>query len=148
MSYQQERDQFLDRMAREGLPFHVSLTLLRLATTINRLAEMACSSEAADRDRIPCPADFQRTRKPAGPCLCDRPDDGHETIPRIRLQDHRAETRARNAVPNDWRVITAGDPRGYTLRVIPPSYATRNEGRDPDNLDAIGVPARDSGIRW
>ena len=43
---------------------------------------------------------------------------------------------------------TQGDPRGYVLRVIPPSYAERNRGRDRFNLDAIGVPSDPSGLRW
>ena len=165
MSYQREKDQFIARMAQEGLPLQVSQTLLRCATTIQRLAELACSSEAADRDRIPCPASTQfvrqygsarnrpmqtRTvsRKADGPCLCDRPNDGHETIPRIALQDHRAEQRATKAVPDGWRVLTQGDPRGYTLKVIPPSYAERNASKDRHNLDSIGVPVRDSRLRF
>ena len=148
MSYQHERDQFIDRMAREGLPYRVTLTLLRCATTIQRCAELACSSEAADRDRVPCPATRNTTAKFYGPCLCDRPSDGHETIPRIRITDWNAERRAAHAVPADWAVITQGDPRGYTLRVIPPSYAERNKDRDRFNLDAIGVPARDSRLRF
>jgi hypothetical protein len=47
-----------------------------------------------------------------------------------------------------WLFATAGDPRGYVLRVIPPSYAERNAGRDRHNLDSIGVPSGPSGIRW
>lgn len=147
MSYQKEREQFIATVTREGLPFHVAQTLLRAATTINRLAELACSSEAADRDRIPCPATRNGT-KFHGPCLCDRTNDGHETIPRIRLQDWNAERRAALAVPPDWAVLTEGDPRGYTLKVIPPSYAERNQGKDRHNLDAIGVPPGPSRLRW
>ena len=56
MSYQRERDEFISRMTREGLPLHVTQALLRAATTLQRYAELACSSEAADRDRVPCPA--------------------------------------------------------------------------------------------
>lgn len=152
-SYQAEREEFIARVLAEGLSLTAARTLLREATKINRLAELACSSEAADRDRIPCPAspnerDVQR--RPAGACLCDGPGAGgvHYDIPRIRLQDYRAEQRAIAAVPAGWRVITEGDPRGYTLRVIPPSYAERNAGKDRHNLDAIGVPPRESGIRW
>lgn len=133
-SYQSEREEFIARVSREGLPLHVAQTLLRQATTIHRLAELACSSEAADRDRIPCPAtrnysEAKRARSTATDnhvCLCD----------------------AIRAVPNGWRVLTEGDPRGYTLKVIPPSYADRNAGRDRFNLDAIGVPARPSGLRF
>jgi hypothetical protein len=173
MSYQRERDEFIGAMSREGLPVYKARQLLALATTINRLAELACSSEAADRDRIPCPAERNRCSCAPGdapmntrvtsrahcrrhgedigphPCLCDAGDSGeHFTIPRIRLQDYRAEQRAIALMPAGWRVVTEGDPRGYTLRVIPPSYAARNEGRDRHNLEAIGVPPRDSGIRW
>jgi hypothetical protein len=145
MSYQREREDFIARMTKEGLALDVIRLLLRTATTMQRLAELACSSEAADRDRIKCPA--ARKYRP-GPCICDRPDDGHESIPRIRLQDWQAERRATYAVPADWSVLTAGDPRGYVLRVIPPSYAERNKGRDRDNLDSIGVPSGPSGLRF
>ena len=147
---------------------HVAEKLLRTATTLQRLAELACSSEAADRDRIACPAskwkpirfscetrtDRQTPQKPYGPCLCDDYPVGshaagaHSMIPRITLQDYRAEQRAIKAVPDGWQVSTQGDPRGYVLRVIPPSYAERNAGRDVHNLEAIGVPARDSRLRF
>lgn len=150
MSYTHDRDAFIATMTREGLPLDAITALLRCATTIHRLAELACSSEAADRDRIPCPA-TNAPRSSRVPCLCDVgrwADTPHESIPRITLQDWQAERRAARAVPDGWRVITQGDPRGYTLRVIPPSYAARNEGRDYHNLDAIGVPARPSNIRW
>jgi hypothetical protein len=144
MSYQQERDRFVAQMASEGLPLHAIETLLRAATTMQRLAELACSSEAADRDRIPCPA----SKDPKAVCLCDLSDGEHTDIPRIRLQDWRTEGRAHAAIPPGWSINSQGDPRGYVLRVIPPSYAARNAGRDIHNLDAIGVPARDSRLRF
>jgi hypothetical protein len=152
MSYRKEREQFIDRMSREGLPYTATLALLRCATTIQRCAELACSSEEADRDRIPCPADTfdlrARPRKPSGPCLCDGQNGAHVSIPRITLTDYRTEQRARAAVPEGWMVVTEGDPRGYTLRVIPPSYAERNAGRDRFNVDAIGVPSGDTRLRF
>ena len=152
MSYTSEREQFIARMAKEGLSLDATLVLLRQATTIHRLAEMACSSETADRDRIPCPCAVGPSSEAADryPCLCDydHEREAHTDIPRISLQDYRAEQRAIAAVPAGWRVITEGDPRGYTLRVIPPSYTDRNAGRDRFNLESIGVPARESGIRW
>lgn len=145
MSYQQERDQFVARMAKEGLPLGVTERLLRAATTLNRLAELACSSEAADRDRVMCPAALKK-----GPCLCDGTTGQaeHGTIPRIRLQDWQAEQRVIKSLPAGWSADFQGDPRGYVLRVIPPSYAERNAGRDRFNLDTIGVPSRDSGLRF
>ena len=153
MGYQTEREQFLVKVTAEGLPYSAASILLRCATTIQRLAELACSSEAADRDRVPCPADPRHNRtndaRTFGPCLCDRfNNEDHTDIPRIALQDWRTEQRAAKNVPHGWRVLTEGDPRGYTLRVIPPSYAERNAGKDRHNLEAIGVPARDSQLRF
>jgi len=152
MSYNREREEFIANVTRHGLPFHVAQALLRYATTINRLAELACSSEAADRDRIPCPAaavDLRgRPRKPSGPCICDGSGDDHQDIPRIRLQDWRTEQRAIASVPDGWQVLTSGDPRGYTLHIVPPSYAEQNKGRDRFNLDSIGVPPGPSNLRW
>jgi len=51
-------------------------------------------------------------------------------------------------VPDGWQIQAEGDPRGYTLRVIPPSYAERNAGRPRHDLDAIGVPSGPSRLRW
>jgi len=154
MSYQRERDEFIARMSREGLDVQTTRQLLRYATTLHRLAELACSSEAADRDRVPCPA-VQPDRRVAGvraanPCLCDFDHEHHRhtDIPRITLQDYHVEQRAKAVVPTGWAINTQGDPRGYVLRVIPPSYAERNTGRDVHNLDAIGVPAADSRLRF
>ncbi len=166
-SYQREREEFITRVTREGLPLNAAHSLLRQATTIQRLAELACSSEAADRDRIKCPAwsrygpyvdDMPETPADSAPCLCDIDHDGvgrdgnpasvHTKIPRITLRDHQAEQRAIKAVPVGWQVITEGDPRGYTLKVIPPSYTERNAGKDRFNLEAIGVPPGPSRLRW
>ena len=145
MTYQQDRDEFIARMTREGLGLQAIHKLLRCATTIQRLAELACSSEAADRDRVPCPA----SKGNGYPCLCDRYTEGeHQDVPRITIQDWNAERRAESAVPAGWEVMTDGDPRGYTLRVVPPSYAERNKDRDRFNKEAIGVPARDSRLRF
>lgn len=89
MSYTREREQFIVRMVQEGVRYDAACTLLRCATSINRYAELACSSEAADRDRIPCPADpkYNRTNdaRKFGPCLCDLYQSGrtyrHPTVP-------------------------------------------------------------------
>ncbi len=165
MSYQHDRDLFIERMTREGLPFRITERLLREATGIERRAELACSSEAADRDRVPCPAAATRTirlkgeareipRKPTGPCLCDDYPGGlhaagkHADVTRITVQDWNAETRIRAILPAGWDFKTEGDPRGYTLKVIPPSYADRNAGCDRHNLDSIGVPPRPSRLRF
>lgn len=206
MSYQTERDQFIASMEREGLPLRVTQALLRAATTLQRYAELACSSEAADRDRVPCPAATTRTvriagqsrempRKPSGPCICEDYPAGthaagqHTKVTRIDLLGDRLERRIAamlagvftcqachraqpevnakriaaspvglalglaactycGGVCGGWIMHTQGDPRGYVLRVIPPSYTKRNAGRDRFNLDSIGVPARESRLRF
>lgn len=162
MSYQRERDEVIARLTREGLDINAITTLLRCATTINRLSELACSSEAADRDRIRCPRIMgeriaAHAKRGAAikafekyPCLCDYDSakGQHTTIPRITLQDWQAEQRAIKAVPAGWLVLTSGDPRGYTLRVVPLAWAERNAGKDRHNLDSIGIPPGPSHLRF
>ncbi len=173
MSYQQERDQFIARMTTEGLPLEVTLALLKASTTLNRYAEMACSSEAADRDRVECPAATETVRqygsaarppmrtiispwRVTGPCLCDDYPAGshaagkHSTVPRFRIREAALEGRIAKRLEGleGWSMETQGDPRGYVLRVIPPSYQARNQGRDRGNRESIGVPCRESGIKW
>lgn len=154
-SYQTERGECIAQLTKHGLEYRTIETLLRAATTINRLAELACSSEAADRDRIPCPAAPRRNagqnfagHQSGAPCLCDLYEGEHQTIPRITLQDWQAEQRAIKAVPKGWTVITSGDPRGYTLRVIPPAYAEENKQRAEHDPRTIGIPPGPSGLRW
>lgn len=194
MSYYRERDEFIARMTQEGLGVSQALQLLRAASTLQFYAELACSSEAADRDRVSCPASpvhvvhpvtrlIGKPRKPTGPCCCDCAVEGeHDSVPRYRVREARLEARvaamlaAVAPVPCTpcagegltraagqpartcgacngagrvrWEMETQGDPRGYVLRVIPPSYAARNAGRDRHNREAIGVPARPSRVRW
>lgn len=227
MSYQTERDIFISRMEHEGLPLHVTQALLRAATTLQRYAELACSSEAADRDQVRCP---QQGKQHKARCLCadygsgpgfiltirDAKDDRvhhriqvldpgkdartllehmgkgyldplyrwsihvqHGKIPRYQVREAALERRiaallaevstahandcarrfndsnpctcpaqyssryVEDGTARDWIMHTQGDPRGYVLRVIPPSYAERNAGKDRFNLDSIGVPARE-----
>lgn len=165
MSYQRDRDDFIVRMTMEGLDWRIIAQLLRSATTLNRYAELACSSEAADKDRVPCPASTTISRKiggtvrdlprkASGACLCDDYPAGshaagkHSTIPRITVKGDRLEKRVIAAMPEGWAADFQGDPRGYVLRVLPPSYAERNKGRDRHNLDTIGVPSGPSGLRF
>lgn len=145
MSYQVERDEFISRVSQAGLPIGTTRALLRAATTMQRYAELACSSEAANKDRVPCPS--LKTGKGID-CCCDQHDSATATVPRITVQNHRLEARITHAMPQGWAIDTQGDPRGYVLRVIPPSYAERNAGRDRGNLEAIGVPARESRLRF
>lgn len=72
-----------------------------------------------------------------------------ETARRLaRPYDPYHERRIEAALPAGWALLTQGDPRGYCLQVIPPSYAERNAGRDRFNLESIGVPSGPSRLRW
>ena len=149
MSYDRDRYDFIARTHEDRLPYEIARKLLRAATTLNRIAELSCSSEAADRDRVACPGETHANR-----CICDDYPVGthaagkHQRIPRIDVQAANLERRLRAAMPDGWTITTQGDPRGYVLRVIPPSYAERNANRPDHDLDAIGVPSGPSGLRF
>lgn len=151
MSYTRERDEFIARMVKEGLDLDIARRLLAGATTLNRIAELSCSSEAADRDRVPCPG--AKRGSTVKDCLCgafnhDDNHNEHETVPRIDVQDQRLTRRLSTGMPKGWALAFQGDPRGYVVRVVPPSYAERNRNRPDHDLDAIGVPSGPSGLRF
>lgn len=66
MTYSKDREEFIAKVAKEGLPVHVIRTILAKANTLQRIAELSCSSETVDRDRVPCPG-IKDTSK----CICD-----------------------------------------------------------------------------
>lgn len=149
MSYQNERDQFLARMTAEGLPLHIITSLLRSATTLQRLAEAQCNgdwpADNGERKVVQCvsceqswvPSNLKKTAYMTE-------GKGGRTYYRLECQDCRMMRRLVALMPSGWAIDTQGDPRGYVLRVIPPSYAERNAGRDQFNRDTIGVPTRNS----
>lgn len=135
MSRQSERQDFLIAMAQEGVPSYVSRLVLRHAVTLHRLAELECSSEADDRDRVACPATW--TKRKAGPCLCDqyKGPGQHEDIPRITVQEWRTQQRVA-ALLSPYAGVKAdfqGDPRGAVVRIHVPS------GRD-ESWGGVAVP--------
>lgn len=133
MSYQNERETFIDRMTREGLPLDVTRGLLRAASSMQRYAEAQCNGD--------WPAD--NGERPVKPCpRCEQQWDRSFFVKEGICKDCRAEDRLKAALPKGWELETQGDPRGYVVRVIPPSYAERNAGRDRFNRDTIGVPTR------
>ncbi len=152
MTRQQERDEFVARLAKE-LPAlsayavaDLARRFFRAAATLHRLAELSCSSEAADRDRVPCPSQASQLR---ADCLCGQWDTNHgtgrpvqhESVPRIDVQAQQVERRiAKLAAEHGLTVLTQGDPRGAVLRIVPPSYAARNAGKDRFNVEGIAVP--------
>ena len=134
MSKQSIRDEFIEAMAQEGIPVAVARTLMRHEATLHRLAELECSSEAADRDRIKCLGDYQHPGAAAETCLCrdyGSFDAGaHGTIPRIAVKGYRVERavevlcKAHNLVP-----IFNGDPRGAAILLKVPSGRTNDWGQ-------------------
>lgn len=139
---QREREEFIGIM--EGIPLDVARAFLRAGATLHRLAELECSSEAADRDRVMCPARWAK-RDTGTWCLCRdygafdaskagslaRGDHrGHGTIPRIAVQAARTEARAGKlaAKHGPQIIITGGDPRGAVLLIKLPSGRTNDWG--------------------
>jgi hypothetical protein len=135
MSRQEERDRFIAAAAVAGLPVHVARKVLRHAATIQRCAELECSSEAADRDRVPCPG-----IKTEGACICDfgySQEGRHETVTRVSRTSQQRENAIRKLLaPYGIEARFQGDPRGYCVRILRPS-----DRRDSCYTDGIGVPA-------
>jgi len=119
MSQSRNRDQQIADLTVEGWPLADVKALLRHAATLHRLAELACSSEAADRDRVPCPG------TKGGRCLCEsemRSATGHSPVPRIDVQaDRVGDAVLRIATRNGAGVRLDGDPRGYVVKLRLPS---------------------------
>lgn len=113
-----DREQFIADLTAEGWPLASIRAVLRDAVTLTRLAELACSSEAADRDRVPCPATKGKR------CLCDAPEVSgpHETVPRIAVRADRIEDRIDEHARDRGATATfSGDPRGYVVKLHLPS---------------------------
>lgn len=122
-----DREQAIADLTAEGWPLADIRSVLRDAATLTRLAELACSSEAADRDRVPCP------RLPAWPhhrgqCVCQNYGSfAHETsthgqVPRYMVRERAAEIRVANrAAAHGATVKFNGDPRGYVVKLGLPS---------------------------
>jgi hypothetical protein len=148
-------------MLTEGMPLATARLILRHAQTIQRCAELECSSEAADRDRVPCPGRATDDDH----CLCrgygsydstattgGKPDS-HGTIPRIARTSARSEAAIEKACaavnagigcnceagskPCTFIPHFNGDPRGAVVKLSVPSGRTDDWGRE-----GICVPTR------
>lgn len=132
MSRQREREEFVAKMTQEGVPVEVARKLLRAAASLQRIAELQCSSEAADRDRVRCPGD----RKEGG-CLCrdygsyrNEPGNlGHGKVPHVNVQEDRIERRVKKLCSiYGVKPIFQGDPRGAVVKLQVPSGKTDDWG--------------------
>lgn len=143
MSKQRDRDEFIVLMAQEQVPVTVARQLLRAGATLQRIAELECDSEAADRDRVPCPGErrdiLNGNREPVYPCLCQDYgsyqsfDDGtpnvHGTVPRIHVQEQCTQRKVRMLLaPHGIKPVFQGDPRGAVLKLVVPSGKTNDWG--------------------
>lgn len=151
MSYTKEREEFIARATQEGLPVYVTRQILAKANTLQRIAELSCSSEAADRDRVPCPGvknphdcccdsgharcdcDAERLNAPFHSEQCATRQ--HQSVPRIDRQEHRIRKNLAVLIAKypGFGFEHQGDPRGYVLKLKVPS-------RRPE--DPIGVPSK------
>ena len=134
MRKQTEREQFIVTMTKEGLDLVTIRALLRNAATLQRIAELECSSEAANRDRVPCPAIASDKYE----CCCDfgyQEEGKHGDTPRVTAKSKRIEYRIRKMLePTGVRASFQGDPRGYVVKIHVPS------GRDA-GWGGVGVPS-------
>ena len=137
MSKQSDRDDFMAIMATEGVPVDVARQLCRAAASLHRIAELQCSSEAADRDRVPCPGDWQDRDDS---CLCMDYGSGerdvvsgkviHASVPRVNVREAQIERRVRAVcVAHRLVPIFNGDPRGAVLKLQVPSGRTNDWGQ-------------------
>lgn len=162
-----DRERFMVAMEAEGMEREISRRILRHAQTIQRLAELECSSEAADRDQVRCPANPRWQHEKAAACLCIDYGTGadlsghariHGTVPRYMVQSARAErlirewcAKATAAAQSETRCgagalmpyvcrfvpVFDSDPRGACVKLKVPS------GRYDDHArEGICVPVR------
>lgn len=86
MSRQRDREEFVSIMAREApsVPLDVVQRLMAAETTLHRIAELQCSSEAYDRDRVQCPGKAVPVNGDAGrECLCDNAGEFKDHSPDV-----------------------------------------------------------------
>ena len=133
MSYQADRDEFIARMAKEGLPVDTARRLLRYATTLHRLAEASCNGDwpcdNGERKVEFCP----RCESGMVKSMFRRSGAGSERV----CLDCRTAELVKASLPEGFVPVLGGDPRGAVLRVKVPSRTTNDWGRD-----GICVPTR------
>ena len=145
MSYQKARDEFIGQLveevqAKDGTNnegVDLARAILRNASTIQRCEEAVCSSEAADRDRVPCPAIKSGSEED---CACDQYQGKHGDTPRVQVQILKAQQRI-SAACEPWSIKPnyQGDPRGCCVKLILPSGRWNSWG---GKEDGFCVPTR------
>lgn len=152
MTYQRDRESFLLTMQSEGMPPDIARRILRHAQTVQRCAELACSSEAADRDRVPCHGDVPRIAVTSARAearireLCETASDSIEECGSCGAY-HRAgyvgDCRNDRERFHDWQFtpVFSGDPRGACVKIRVPSGKSDSWGGDGICVPTRSLPA-------
>lgn len=145
MSYSKERDEFIAIATQEGLSVETARKLLRYATTLHRLAEAQCNgdwpADNGERKVIFCTrceggfvrSVFKRAQEHREEEWKDIPKGYHVQI----CPDCRTAELVRVSLPEGYKAIINGDPRGAVLKITVPSGRTNDCGRE-----GICVPSR------
>ena len=127
MSKQRDREEFVSIMVAEGMPLDVCRQVMRLGARLQREAELQCSDEATDRDRVVCPG-----KKRDGDCVCDydQATGQHRDVARSEVRELRARQRVEQlCAPYGIKPDFQGDPRGAVVKLKVPSGRTNDWGR-------------------
>lgn len=132
MSYQRERDQFIARAAQAGMPLSLCLTLLRYATTLQRLAVAECNGD--------WPADNgERKTRVCPQCECGWAPSSFARglCPECRTKDLVSTALQGTA----WQPYFQGDPRGAVLQLFP--AGTAHDDMYCGRVSGLYVPPRE-----
>ena len=150
MTYQRERDEFIQVVTRAGFHMDTIRALLRYATTLQRLAEAQCNgdwpADNGERKVLACsrceslwvPTSMRRDH--AAPKQTGPGENTPHWIPLI-CQDCRTQELV-TAVLKDtsYKPYFQGDPRGAVLKLYP--VDTPHADIDSGRARGIYVPAR------
>lgn len=167
MTYQKDRDEFLHIIQQEGLPYNVAMKILRYSQTLHRLAEAQCNGDwpyNGDRDR-PSMSHVNVSQGLTGQDLRERWDKRYTICPNCETSgvsksamkiseamkgsgsrscsekicpDCRTTELINAALPEGFKAVMQGDPRGCVLKIQVPSGRTNDWSRE-----GICVPVRD-----
>lgn len=150
MSYTEDRERFIAAVMSEGLNYYDARKLLRYASTLQRLAVAQCNgdwpADNGERKTIECSrcrglwAPSSMRKDHSAPKITGPGESAPRWIPLI-CQDCRTEELIRAVLPDGWKAITGGDPRGAVLRLDTPKYPYDPTGARGAN--GLYVPARE-----
>lgn len=154
MTYQRDRDEFLHIIQEEGLAYSTATKLLRYSQTLHRLATAECNGDYpynGDRDNYlhgtsedPNGRKWQEKRYANCPNCESNINKSEFRWSALGRQGGKicVECRTRElvqaALPDGFKPVFSGDPRGCVLKIQVPSGKTNDWGRE-----GLCVPVRD-----